>query len=55
MKATSKYKSNAFEAIHSAVKGMARAGWVDKITLRAFEAPCLAAPEHLRRQSSAKV
>lgn len=35
------YKSDAFEAIHSAVEGMARAGTVDKQTLRSFDEACL--------------
>ncbi|THV22921.1 helix-turn-helix domain-containing protein [Peteryoungia ipomoeae] len=35
------YRSDAFEAIHSAVEGMARAGTVDKQTLRHFDEACL--------------
>lgn len=36
-----KYKSDAYEAIHSAVEGMYRAGTIDKATMRDFDASCL--------------
>jgi len=39
-----KFKSDAFEAIHSAVEGMVRAGTVDKQTLRFFDEACLSRP-----------
>jgi putative transcriptional regulator len=39
-----KYKSDAFEAIHSAAQGLHRAGTIDKATLRDFDASCLAVP-----------
>lgn len=39
-----KYKSDAFEAIHSTVSGMYRAGTVDKATMRQFDATCLSVP-----------
>ena len=39
-----KYKSDAFEAIHSSVAGMYRAGTVDKATMRDFDQSCLSAP-----------
>jgi putative transcriptional regulator len=38
-----KFKSDAFEAIHSAVTGMDRAGTIDKATMRDFDETCLAA------------
>lgn len=38
------FKSDAFEAIHSAVSGMVRAGTVGKVTLREFDDLCLNAP-----------
>ena len=41
---TRKYKSGAFEAIHSAVSGMYRAGSIDKATMRRFDETCLAKP-----------
>ena len=39
-----KYKSDAYEAIHSAVSGMYRAGTIDKATMREFDESCLSAP-----------
>jgi putative transcriptional regulator len=42
MTATRKFKSDAFEAIHSAVAGMERASTTDKATMRDFDETCLA-------------
>ena len=39
-----KFKSDAFEAIHSAVEGMAKTGTISKITLREFDDRCLNSP-----------
>ena len=39
-----KFKSDAFEAIHSTVSGMYRAGTIDKETMRSFDAACLSVP-----------
>jgi putative transcriptional regulator len=44
MKASRKYKSDAFEAIHSSVTGMYRAGTIDKATMRQFDESCLSVP-----------
>jgi putative transcriptional regulator len=43
-----KYKSDAFEAIHSAVEGMYRAGTIDKATMRSFDESCLVTPAALK-------
>ncbi len=40
----SKYKSDAFEAIHSSASGMYRIGAIDKATMRRFDKSCLAVP-----------
>jgi putative transcriptional regulator len=40
-----KYKSDAFEAIHSSVAGMYRVGTIDKATMRHFDDSCLAVLE----------
>jgi putative transcriptional regulator len=40
-KAKAKYKSDAFEAIHSAAIGLHRAGTIDKATMREFDESCL--------------
>ena len=44
MTTKTKFKSNAFEAIHSAAEGLHRAGAIDKATMRGFDEACLAAP-----------
>ena len=44
MTAKRKFKSDAFEAIHSAAKGMYRVGTIDKTTMRHFDVTCLAKP-----------
>lgn len=46
MAAKSKFKSSAFEAIHSHVSGMLRAGTIDKTTMRHFDEVCVAAPRN---------
>ena len=59
MTAPRKFKSDTFEAIHSAASGMYRAGTIDKATMRDFDLSCLTpveplAPEaikHIREQS----
>jgi putative transcriptional regulator len=43
----SRYKSDAFEAIHSAVEGMYKAGTVDKATMKSFDERCLVTPATL--------
>ncbi len=44
MKSKAKFKSDAFEAIHSAAQGLHRAGTLDKATMREFDESCLTAP-----------
>ena len=39
-----KFKSDAFEAIHSAAQGLHRVGAIDKATMREFDESCLAVP-----------
>jgi putative transcriptional regulator len=50
MATNSKFKSDAFEAIHSAVSGMYRAGTIDKETLRSFDDSCLTVPAAFKPQ-----
>ncbi len=44
MPAKPKFKSGAFDAIHSAASGMLRAGTIDKATMRHFDETCLTVP-----------
>lgn len=39
-----KFKSEAFEAIHSAAAGMLRVGTIDKTTMKRFDESCLTVP-----------
>lgn len=47
MAKTKKFKSDAFEAIHSAVSGMYEVGTISKETMRRFDESCLSVPEDL--------
>jgi putative transcriptional regulator len=42
-----KFKSDAFEAIHSAVSGMHRAGTIGRATMRDFDVSCIAMPQKI--------
>jgi putative transcriptional regulator len=42
-----KFKSDAFEAIHSSASAMYRVGAIDKATMREFDEACLAVPAPL--------
>jgi len=42
MKTKQKFKTDAFEAIHSAASGLHKVGAIDKATMRSFDVSCLA-------------
>jgi putative transcriptional regulator len=42
-----KFKSDAFEAIHSSASAMYRVGAIDKATMRRFDASCISIPARL--------
>jgi putative transcriptional regulator len=42
-----KFRGDAFEAIHSSVSGMYRAGTIDKATMREFDKSCLVVPPEI--------
>ena len=44
MTSKTKFKSDAFEAIHSSASGMYRSGTIDKATMRHFDETCLTVP-----------
>ena len=44
MTAKKKFKSDAFEAIHSSARAMFKVGAIGKTTLRQFDASCLSVP-----------
>jgi putative transcriptional regulator len=47
MTANKRFKSDAFEAIHSSASALFRVGAIDKATMREFDSSCLAVPEPL--------
>lgn len=42
-----KFKSDAFEAIHGAARGLYRVGNIDKATMREFDESCVAVPRQI--------
>jgi len=47
-KTRAKFKSDAFEAIHSSASALARVGAIDKTTMRSFDASCLVTPPGIK-------
>lgn len=47
MSKKAKYKSEAFEAIHSAAMGLYSVGGIDKATMREFDESCLSVPPEM--------
>jgi putative transcriptional regulator len=43
-----KFKSDAFEAIHSSASALYKVGAIDKSTMRSFDVSCLATPAPLK-------
>ena len=50
-----KYKSDAFEAIHSTVAGMYRVGSIDKATMRSFDDACLMVPDTIEPEQIKRI
>ena len=50
-----KFKSDAFEAIHSSASALYKVGAINKTTMRSFDASCLAAPANLKPQQIKKL
>ncbi len=55
MKKKPKYKSDAFEAIHSAARGMYRSGNIDKATMRRYDESCLSVIEEIKPKQIKKI
>ena len=47
MTAKQKFKSDAFEALHSSTRAMFKAGAIGKTTLRRFDESCLSVPTEI--------
>ncbi|MGA9068726.1 MAG: DNA-binding transcriptional regulator [Terracidiphilus sp.] len=52
---TLKFKSDAFEAIHSSASAMFRVGAIDNATMRDFDESCLAVPAPLEPRRIKKI
>jgi len=50
-----RFKSDAFESIHSSAASMFKVGAIDKATMRSFDASCLATPPPLKPQQIKKL
>ena len=50
MSQKNKFKSDAFEAIHSGVQGLYKAGGIDKATMREFDESCIIVPVEFQPQ-----
>jgi putative transcriptional regulator len=50
MAAKRKFKSDAFEAIHSSASALLKVGAIDKATMRHFDASCLSVPAQIAPQ-----
>jgi putative transcriptional regulator len=50
-----KFKSKAFEAIHSSASAMHKVGAIDQTTMRSFDASCLASPPFLKPKQIKKL
>jgi putative transcriptional regulator len=50
MKAKRKFKSDAFESIHSSATALLKVGAIDKATMRDFDASCLVVPSSFEPQ-----
>lgn len=55
MATSRKYKSDAFEAIHSAAEGMYKTGTIDQATMRHFDESCLVNPASMPAKKIKKI
>lgn len=50
-----KFRSDAFEAIHSMAEGLYRSGAIDKVTMREFDDTCLNSVPHFTPKQIKKI
>ena len=50
-----KFKSDAFEAIHSSASALRKVGAIDKATMRGFDESCLSVPAEINPQQIKKL
>lgn len=51
----SKFKSDAFEAIHSSASALRRIGAIDKATMRSFDDTCISVPPSFKPHQIKKI
>ena len=55
MATKTKFKTDAFEAIHSSASALYKVGAMSKTTMRGFDVACLAAPAEIKPQQIKKI
>ena len=55
MTAKAKYKSDAFEAIHSSASALRKVGAIDKATMRSVDESCLTIPSEIKPAPNKKL
>lgn len=50
-----KYKSDAFEAIHSAARDLYSVGVINKTTMRSFDAACIVKPDTFKPEAIKRI
>ena len=55
MATKTKFKTDAFEAIHSSASAFYKVGAINKTTMRSFDVACLAAPMEINPQQIRKI
>ena len=55
MATKTKFKTDAFEAIHSSASALYKVGAINKTTMRSFDVACLTAPTEIKPQQIKKI
>lgn len=55
MATRSKFKSDAFDAIHSSARALYKVGGINKTTMKSFDESCLVAPPALKPEQIKKL
>jgi putative transcriptional regulator len=55
MATKTKFKSDAFEAIHSSASALYKVGAINKATMRSFDASCISSPSPLKPEQIKKL
>ena len=55
MTSKAKFRCDAFEALHSAARGLYRAATVDEVTVRDFDESCLTSPVEIAPEAIERI